>query len=57
MTGAPKRRTCDIINQLESGYRGIYSGIMGFASYPQSTWNVVIRTMVYDHTTRSNSLS
>ncbi|KAF2721759.1 ADC synthase [Polychaeton citri CBS 116435] len=30
MTGAPKRRSCEILQQLEEGPRGLYSGLVGF---------------------------
>ncbi len=47
ITGAPKIRSMQIINELEHGPRGIYTGAIGFIS-PQrsSTFNVAIRTLV-----------
>jgi para-aminobenzoate synthetase / 4-amino-4-deoxychorismate lyase len=47
ITGAPKIRSMQIINELEQGPRGIYTGAIGFIS-PQrsSTFNVAIRTLV-----------
>ncbi len=62
VTGAPKRRTMEIIRDLESSPRGLYTGCIGYispptlAKSPEAVFSVAIRTMVIDSSKRSIEL-
>jgi para-aminobenzoate synthetase/4-amino-4-deoxychorismate lyase len=49
VTGAPKIRTMEIINELERQRRGVYCGAVGFTSRTESCFNVPIRTVELAH--------
>ncbi len=47
ITGAPKKRACEIIAELESQPRGLYTGAIGWFGFDgRSQWNIAIRTAV-----------
>ncbi len=47
VTGAPKRRACLRIAELEPNPRGVYCGSIGYVSdHGTASWNVAIRTAV-----------
>lgn len=50
VTGAPKRRSMEIIAELEDSPRGLYTGCIGYVSpgMEQAFFNVAIRTVVID---------
>lgn len=52
MTGAPKKRTMEIIDRLEQGPRGIYSGALGwFGLSGACDFSIVIRSVTISHGT------
>jgi para-aminobenzoate synthetase/4-amino-4-deoxychorismate lyase len=57
VTGAPKKRTMEIIAGLENAPRGVYTGCIGFISPgPEAVFNVAIRTIVIDTKTGSAAM-
>ena len=48
VTGAPKPRTMEIIRELESEPRGVYTGAIGFWTAERAQFNVAIRTVCVD---------
>ena len=57
VTGAPKRRTMEIIAELENAPRGIYTGCIGYVSPgPEMVFSVAIRTAVMDAMTGQGTL-
>lgn len=49
MTGAPKRKVLELIDQYETGGRGLFSGSVGYIT-PEGNFdfNVVIRSLLYN---------
>jgi para-aminobenzoate synthetase len=47
MTGAPKKRSCEILRELEGGQeRGLYSGVVGYmCASGRGDWSVTIRSL------------
>lgn len=49
MTGAPKKRVLELIDQYERSARGLYSGAIGYISPEEDfDFNVVIRSILYN---------
>ena len=48
ITGAPKQRAMEIIEQLEPHRRGVYCGAIGYVGHDGNMdTNIVIRTLIY----------
>src|SRR5476649_2806042 len=49
ISGAPKRRACEIIRELEPCPRGIYTGLIGyFDDSGDAAFSIAIRTMIHE---------
>ena len=49
ITGAPKKRACEIIAELETVPRGLYTGSLGyFGLNGESQFSIVIRTLIHE---------
>ncbi len=58
MTGAPKIRAMQLIEEYETSKRGLYSGTIGYLSPNRDfDFNVVIRTILYDAETQKLSFT
>ena len=52
ITGAPKIRAMEIINEIEGLYRGAYCGCIGYIGFDGTMdTNILIRTLTYDEDT------
>ena len=58
MTGAPKKRVMELIDEYETAARGLFSGTIGYVT-PDSDFdfNVVIRSIFYDAANKKLSFS
>jgi para-aminobenzoate synthetase component I len=53
MTGAPKKRAMELIEEYEKSRRGIFSGALGYCSPEKDfDFNVVIRSILYNNSNR-----
>lgn len=49
ITGAPKKRSMEIIDELEKSRRGVYTGSIGYINLNgDAMFNIAIRTLVYE---------
>ncbi len=48
MTGAPKKRVMELIDEYETSTRGIFSGAVGYLHENDFDFNVVIRSIMYN---------
>ncbi|MEZ4721463.1 MAG: anthranilate synthase component I family protein [Flavobacteriales bacterium] len=56
MTGAPKIKAMEIIDEIENSKRGLFSGTIGFITPDKSAdFNVIIRSLIYNESAKSLS--
>ncbi len=51
ITGAPKERSMEIIDEIENYNRNIYTGTIGYLSSDYMNFNIAIRTMCFNGNT------
>lgn len=56
VTGAPKRRSMQIINSLEKESRGIYTGSIGYFNKKKAMFNICIRTPIINNKTGNGEI-
>lgn len=56
ITGAPKIRTMEIINELEKEKRGVYTGTIGIIKNNDFTFNIPIRTITLNKISKNGEL-
>lgn len=49
VTGAPKRRAVEILRELETTPRWVYTGAIGYVGAGRADFNVAIRTMIHQN--------
>ena len=47
ITGVPKKRAVEIIDQMETTARSVYTGCIGYLDSRQADFNIAIRTMIH----------
>lgn len=52
MTGAPKKRVVELIDEYEVSARGLFSGSVGYIHNGDFDFNVVIRSLLYNASTK-----
>lgn len=47
VTGCPKKRAVELLQQLEVAPRSVYTGCIGYVGFGRSDFNIAIRTMIH----------